>query len=245
MPKLAILVTGFLRHHRKTFPALREHLLDHHPDARIFVATWDIEDSARAGMQGEKVNTTPVSMAEIADFYSPYLADISMRSHGAFVRNAPAIPPIARPEDVLIVNPRAKAHGVFWMERIRAQWWIVRDGLRAIDNHAALTGWRPDLICRIRSDIEPPGRLPDWPQDRVLVDRALPSGVPKDREWFSDWFQIGPTDEMMKLAEMPFFIEKLYDRQNADATNAENVLWLFMVQRDTPLTVQTLGMRKI
>jgi hypothetical protein len=246
MANLAILITGFLRHHRETFSTLREHLLDRYPDVRLFVATWDIENNARgAGIQKEKVNNTPVSMAEIADFYSPYLADISMRNYSAFMRAAPAIPPIARPEDVLIVNPRAKTHGVFWMERIRAQWWIVRDGLRMIDNHSALTGWRPDLICRIRSDITLPGPLPDWPQDRVLVDRAVPSGVANDREWFSDWFQIGPAAQMMKLTDMPFFIERLYDRQNADVTNAENALWLFMVQRDIPLAVRTLAMRKL
>jgi hypothetical protein len=43
------------------------------------------------------------------------------------------------------------------------------------------------MICRMRSDYRLTEQLPAWPQDRVLVSRALPGGMAEDQGWIPDF----------------------------------------------------------
>ena len=235
-PSLAVLLTGFLRHKAETFDALRRHVLDPY-GASLFVATWDVSDSARAGVREDLLDPTIVTTHDVRAFYGDALADCRVRSYELFERDVPRIAARDRPFDVLSTNERAQEHHTYWMDRLFAQWYIVRDGLAMIAEHERLTGRRFDLICRTRSDIRFDGDLPSWPADRVLVANALPGSMPADRGWVPDYFTIGPSDEIRKLADLCFAIEPLYDRQNVDTTNAENLFAAFLVQRDVPVAV--------
>jgi hypothetical protein len=246
MAKQAVLLTGFLRKKDETFWGLRQHVLSR-GDSRLFIATWDIADSIREAVTEHRIDPTPVAHAEIADFYGDALADVAIHHFDAFERNVPRITEREREGDLFAINARAKLHGVYWMNRLFAQWWLVRQGLVMIAEHARLTGWEPDVICRTRTDIAVRGPLPEWPQDRVLLDAHLPGDLEgqNDRGLVPDWFMIGPAAEMMKLGDLCFAIEPLYDRQNADVCNAEELLRLFLVQRDIAYVSRTLPITRI
>lgn len=246
MVKQAVLLTGFLRKKEQTVEGLRRYILDR-GETRLFVATWDIADSARQGVAEHRIDSRPMTHADVAAFFSTDLTDIVIRHFDAFETYAPVVRPRKRENDVLIVNPRAQQHGVYWMKRLFAQWWLVRQGLNLIAEHTRLTGWQPDVICRTRTDIAFSDNLPEWPQDHVLLDAHLPGDLAdqNDRGLVPDWFMIGPTAEMMKLGELCFAIEPFYELQNADVTNAEELLRLFLLQRDIPYISCRLPLQRI
>jgi hypothetical protein len=242
--KLAILLTGFLRRANETDDALQRHLAARY-DAKLFVATWDVADDARAATQTSVVDPTPVMTHDVVDFYGDQLAGLVVSSFDLYNRIVPAIEPRDRPQDVLVTNPRAAEHGAYWMNRLFAQWYAVRQGLHAIEEYERLHRMEFDLICRTRTDILFEDDLPAWPGGRVLVSHALPGNMPSDRGWIPDWFMIGPGQEMKKLGDLCWSIERLYDRQNIDTTNGENLFLHFAVQEDIPLAVQEVPLRRI
>lgn len=246
MIKQAVLLTGFLRKKEQTFSGLRRHVLDR-GETRLFVTTWDIADSARTDVQQHLNDRTPVHHEEIAAFFGAALADLAIHHFDSFEKYAPAIQERQRENDLLAINARAQQHGVYWMNRLFAQWWLVRQGLLLIEEHIRLTGWQPDIICRTRTDIAFNGDLPEWPQDHVLLDAHLPGDLEGQNAQglVPDWFMIGPTAEMMKLSELCFAIEPYYDQQNADVTNAEELLRLFLLQRDIPYVSYDLPIERI
>jgi hypothetical protein len=246
MIRQAVLLTGFLRKKEQTFAGLRRYILER-GETRLFVATWDIADSVRQAVTEHCVDRMPVTTAEIAGFFGDALADVAVHHFDSFERSVPAIRERDREGDLFVINARAKLHGVYWMNRLFAQWWLVRQGLTLIAEHARLTGWEPDVICRTRTDIAINGPLPPWPEDRVLLDAHLPGDLEgqNDRGLVPDWFTIGPAAELMKLRELCFAIEPLYDRQNADVCNAEELLRLFLVQRDIPYVSRSLPIARI
>lgn len=237
--RMAVLITGFLRHKSESRQALFDHLIRPF-DASLFISTWDIRDITREGT----IDRTPTRADELSAFYGEALADASIRSYALFERSTPTIEARDRPHDLLAINPRAKEHGTVWMNRLFAQWLIVRDGLLMIAEYERRTGIRFDMICRTRTDCPLTGSLPEWPQDRVLASGALPNQMQNDRGWVPDFFLCGPRDEMMKLSELCYAIEPMYDRFNIDTTNAENLLLHFLVQRDIPIVIRDIPLTR-
>lgn len=244
-PSLALLLTGFLRHADKTLDALTKHVASAF-DTKLFVATWDVADDARGELVREnKVDRTPVTTHDVCDRFGPRLADCRVLAYDLFERTVPRISARHRSHDLLEINERAKEHNVYWMNRLFAQWYMVRQGLLMIEEHERLHGRRSDLICRTRTDILFSGALPEWSKERILVASALPAGMATDRDWVPDFFSIGPAAEMRKLADLCWSIEKMYDRQNIDTTNAENLLIHFLVGQDIPLSIKPLPYTRI
>jgi hypothetical protein len=233
-PTMAVLQTGFLRRADETRDAMAEHLIGP-SNGTLFVATWDILDNEKLAIGEFRVDPRTVSPRTVLELYGDGVADCSVRSYTMYERSVPQIERRQRPDDVLDVNPSARLHNTTYMNRIFAQWYIVRDGLRMIEEHERLHGMRFDFICRTRSDLLFHDVLPDWPRDRVLVSSDLIPGMPTDRSWFPDFFAVGPRDEMMKFSELCFSIEALYDRQNVDTSHAENLMLQHMVRADIPL----------
>lgn len=243
-PSLALLLTGFLRRADDTTEALWRHVAERF-DTTWFVATWDVADNARTGVQSDRLEPAPVTTHDVVRRYGGRLADCRVLSYDAFERNRPHVAARDRPHDQLVINPRAAEHGTYWMDRLFAQWWVVRQGLAMVADHERLRGAPFDLICRTRTDILFRGALPSWPADRALVSAALPGGMASDRGWVPDFFVIGPGAEVHKLGEVCWSIERLYERQNIDTTNAENLLINVMVQQDIPLSIQSLPYERL
>lgn len=235
----AILLTGFLRFKDQSRDDLMR-LIERY-DAKLFIATWDITDIDRKG----RIDFMPVLASELVEFYGDCLADVSIRSHALFERTHKPIEARDRPHDLLTINPRAQEHGTVWMNRLYAQWLVVRDGLRMIAEYERRTGEAFDMICRTRTDCPVVGSLPEWPQDRLLVSAKLPHDMNYDRGWVPDFFLFGPRAEMMKLGDIAEAIQPMYDRQNIDTTNAENLLIHYLVRHDIPVAVRDVPLRRI
>ncbi len=243
--RTAILLTGFLRQKEATRAVILEKLVAAF-DARLFVASWDIADIAKGDSvtnDGERLDPTPQTAAGIAAFYGDCVADVSLRCWSLFAREDHALRQLDRPGDVFRINPRAASHGIGWSARLFAQWLIVRDGLRMIEEHEARTGERFDLICRARTDFVPEDGVPDWPRDRVLTS-AWPFFMGPALNWTPDFFLFGPATEMQKFQRLCLSLRDLYERQNVDVANAEAVLSAFIQREDIPVHPMEFWLRR-
>ena len=243
--KLAILISGF---HRPC-DGVREMLdlnLASHYDTSIFVSTWDIANSRKVE-QGTGIidDTAGTCMKDVASWWGPKVADITMRDYDLYMKTTLPITPIDRQPDLFTSNQRANWHGIKYMNRIRDQWWCVRDGLRLIEDYEQRVGVQFDLICRTRSDVWLDAQLPQWSIDRVLFGKGLMMTMQgwDACELLPDYFFIGPRNYMMRFKDLSASVEKLYNRQFRDTTNAESTITDFVIQQDIPIDVKDLSAR--
>jgi hypothetical protein len=206
----------------------------------LFVSSWDLANSRKVDDGTTLVQDLGrVDIRDITDWWGPRVKDVHIRSYDLYMQTTPDIRIRERSPDLFTMNQRAEWHGIRYMNRIRDQWLCVRDGLRMIEDYELRTGTKFDLICRSRSDVAVYDQLPSWPQDRILFGRGLPMKI-YDRtaeELLPDHFAIGPRDLMMRFKELSATVERLYDRQYRDTTNAESMITDFVIQQDLPIAV--------
>ncbi len=209
--KVALLLTGFVRTYLQTFPNLKEKILDSH-DVDVYICSWD-KSQLRSLEQYSEINKT-----DILETYKNWLVDAKFLSHDGYeiVKPSP-IQFIDRENDVFKVNERAIAHGSYWVERLRDQWFIVQQAFNMISDYE-----KYDIIMRLRFDI-------DLHNIKLLnKDFVIPSDI---GGWsYSDHFAYGNYETMKKYCSMYDHLEKMYIEHNVDITHAVDMLEFYMEQ---------------
>jgi hypothetical protein len=230
---VAVLFTGFLRQKEDTKTAYEEKLLSRF-NADVFVATWDITDIARPdlGSDTEARIGSEVIGSEVREFFAPRLRDYLIAPYDLFRATTPLIVEKDRPYDLIKLNGRAAQHGVVWMNRLYSQWYLVRRGLQIIQEFEERTGKKYDIIARARTDMLFRSDFPEPSVSKLMYPASYPGGAIVPPGSVADHFYWGGSEVMQKLQDMSFAIEKMYERQNVDATYAEALFHSFAVKHD-------------
>ena len=217
--KIALLLTGHARLwvSQRTYEGIKTALLDHH-DVDIFISTWSIDNLGRAKGTADWAEPMPINLEDYIQLFQP--KKIHIEDHYKFYANRfPNIELLERPEDVFKVNSHAAAHGSWWLERLRDQWYMVKQGWDLIDNPEQY-----DIIIRSRSDsyLEPF----DFQTDNLVVPDRKVDGW---QNWsVCDLMAYGPPAMMEKYCTMFDHMESMYVNDNVNIVHADEVLGIYL-----------------
>jgi len=145
--KIAIVLTGHSRDFNKSFPKFKE-IFDKY-NADVYFNTWDVNQHSINSVGSFNLPKYPINKEELLEKLNPYIKNYNIESSENYEKNRfPNIEFIDRPDDVFKVNERAIYHGSYYVERIRDQWWMVKNAWKLIENP-----YQYDLIMRVRFDM--------------------------------------------------------------------------------------------
>lgn len=216
---IALLLTGFPRYFDRTYPELYNNIISKY-NTDIYISTWDkvnlrkntIDNSndLPIGHRNEKYINTDIN--NLISFYNKNLKKISITNFNKYLDNKNTLLLTNNySNDIFKNNDRAKTHGSFWVERLRDQWYIVKNGYNIIDNPESY-----DIIIRSRFDIE----IKNF--DLVIENNKL--NIPIDNTSYCDKFAYGKPAIMKLYCSIYDHIPTLYYKYNIDISYAELML---------------------
>jgi len=214
--KVALLLTGFSRTFLQTYPFLKKNILDQNK-VDIYICSWDLTQL----VSGQRF--TSVDIKSVLDVYGDEVKDFKFLSHVEHLSNRyEPISFLERENDVFKVNQRAIEHGSYWVERLRDQWFVVKQAYEMIENPDEY-----DIIMRLRFDV-------------ALYDIQLSNSefvIPKDiGGWnFSDHFAYGKPEKMKKYCQLFDHIEQMYIEHNIDISHAIEMIKFYMEDYQIPV----------
>lgn len=212
--KIAIVLTGHSRDFNKSFPKFKEIFDKYNTD--VYFNTWDVNQHSVNSVGRFNLPKYPVNKEELLEKLNPYIKNYNIESSENYEKNRfPNIEFIDRPDDVFKVNPRAVHHGSFYVERIRDQWWMVKNAWKLIENP-----YQYDLIMRVRFDmiIE----HIEFKKAEFVVPKSTLGFHDIGTHW-SDYFAYGTPASMEKYFHFFDHIETLYKEYNMDISHAEQM----------------------
>ena len=221
--QVALLLTGFYRSFDKT----RDNLLGIAKDlkADVFVATWDKDEwNTNKGKYNRAISMDMLGRPQ-TEGHATGIWDIEhyMENRVPFVQNN-------RDQDVMVTDPRAREHGLFWANRLRDQWYLVQRGFELI--HYSTRKY--DAVIRVRMDIAFDNFVfrPDLVKSDLIV-------IPQDiGGWdYSDHLAYGSYATMEKYCTFFQHMQNVYDIHNTDPTHAVNFPKFYMTQYGEKRTV--------
>ena len=220
--KIALILTGFMRKNKKTLNSLKQQILDKY-DTDIYISSWDtIEKRYNPHADKNKPTNTQlckITQEKIINQYKEYnLKKYVFHNYDDYYKNRfENIEFLDRPDDIFKKNKRAKRLGSFWVERLRDQWTIVKNGFDLIDNKQDY-----DIFLKIRSDIFL-YNIKIHNTDKLILS---PPEFP-DFE-ISDYFAYGNLHNMNCYCTMIDHIKKIYTKHNINIAVSEELLYFYL-----------------
>ena len=226
--KVAVLLTGHNRSYESTFESLKQSVLDKY-DCDIYINTWDVNQPSAE----RKVNATfslpniIVDKSKLIEKYSSYLTKCNFENWESYLNNRfPNISFLNRPDDVFKVNERAIYHGSYWVERLRNQWWVVKNAWNLIDNP-----YEYDVIFRTRFDLQIHNI--QFKKAKFVIPKSEVEFYKIGTNW-CDHMAYGEPDSMEKYCNMFDHIESMYINHNIDISHAEQMNEFYMKKYGNP-----------
>jgi hypothetical protein len=224
--KIAIVLTGHSRDFNKSFPKFKE-IFDKY-NADVYFNTWDVNQHSINSVGSFNLPKYPINKEELLEKLNPYIKNYNIESSENYEKNRfPNIEFIDRPDDVFKVNERAIYHGSYYVERIRDQWWMVKNAWKLIENP-----YQYDLIMRVRFDmfIE----KIQFKKAEFVVPKSTIEFISIGTYW-SDYFAYGTPVSMEKYFHFFDHIETLYKEYNIDISHAEQMHEFYMKEYDNKI----------
>jgi len=211
--KIAIVMTGHVKGWSKTYEGLQKCVLGHH-DVDLYISTWDVDN---AGRNGDKDQFPAVKINPVIELYKP--KKYCIENHTKYHENRfPIISFEDRDDDVFKTNEHAKAHGSYWVERMRDMWYIIKQGYLLIDNPEEY-----DLIMRLRFDIVFTNIV------FQSTDVPIFLWVNPDTKHVFDLFGYGPPDAMKIYFHIFDHIESMYRNDNVNIAHSDEMLGKYLM----------------
>lgn len=210
---IALLLTGFIRQYSQCQESIVKNIIEKY-NTDVYISTWDKSQSyAKSEVTG-------------VDYYSvinqPYVKGFSVLDYDFYMKNKTFIEFQSRLDDIFTTNERAKQHGSFWVERLRDQWYGVKNGFMLIPNGIY------DIIIRCRMDM----KVNNF--DIQYDGFTTPKSHPKNP--YNDHFAYGNEYQMRKYCSLYDEIELMYIEDNLDISFAELMLKHYMENRNPRIT---------
>lgn len=225
--KTALILTGFCRDYKTTYPALKKHLLDKH-DIDVYISSWDVIQyrpqswDINDPKSADNSPLYPIDVEEVINLYNynSKLINYEFPSFEEHCKNRfPDLILNDRYDDVLKTSKRASNLGKFWVERIRSQWWKIKQGWELVKNPEQY-----DIIVRTRFDFLLQSDI-NFKLDSFVTPRT-------DLEfldiYYCDYLAYGSPYIMNKYCTLFDNIKDIYDTYNIDITYGENMLKFYM-----------------
>lgn len=222
--KVAIILTGHCRDFDKTFESFENNVFKKY-NADVYFNTWDVnQNSVNRGVNSHfNLPNHPVDRESILTKLKPYLKNYKFESWEDYEKNRfPNISFLDREDDVFKVNERAIYHGSFWVERLRDQWWMVKNAWDLIEDPYSY-----DVIMRVRFDVIINNI--QFKKAKFVVPKSDVEFYKIGTYW-SDHFAYGEPDTMDKYFHFFDHIEELYKNYNVDISHAEYMNEFYMKQ---------------
>ena len=217
--KLAIILTGFVRSYKETFPFLDYYLLSKYLDVDIYLSSWDHTQN------NPKISNKqyfPIQITDVTKTYSSQHQRIPpnmFRNYLTFTQNKQPNP--------LPKNSKPLKYEQFWVDRLRDQWDIVQKGWQLIDNP-----YKYDLIGRIRFDVLLLS-TPDLKKNQLVI--PPPPHNMSNIIKFSDHMAFGTPEQMSKYCNLYTYINNMATM--IDVSDADEMLKYYLTEFDKKITV--------
>lgn len=214
--KTAIIFTGFVRSFIKYGHAFHTKLFEKFQNADIYYCAWDIVDAN---------NETKVPL-EI--FKNDSCAGIKLLKWNIHKNIIPKTIPDNRDNDIFKVNKFAIEQGISSSNRIRSQWYLVKQSVDLIPKNYY------DLIIRSRFDLNytevniKQNKLGiTIPYNFFSVHYQPNSGI---QSGFCDHFAYGDEKSMLTYLTLYDHFDKMYKENNVNISHAEGMLKYYLTQ---------------
>jgi hypothetical protein len=205
--KVAVLLTGFLRTYKETYPILESNILNKHI-CDIYSVTWSKQ---------ENNNSLDEKYFEL---YRKNLKKYKIINSEEYYKNKKIFEPLDRENDVFKINSRAKEHGTYWANRLIDQWKLVHECFNLME-----TPDEYDLILRLRYDLK---------LHNITLNNTNNLIIPKDiGGWeFTDHMAYGNPKTMKIYCDLHNHIENLYIENNVDITHAVDLPKFYIIKNN-------------
>jgi hypothetical protein len=218
--KIAVVLTGHSRDFDKTFDSFRQNIFEKY-NTDVYFNTWDVNQHSINSVGKFNLAYHQVDKENLIQKLKPYLKKYNFENYSEFEKNRfPNIGLIDRENDVFKVNERAKYHGPFYIERIRDQWWMVKEAWKLIDDPYSY-----DVIMRVRFDMNI--EFIEFKNAEFVVPKSIIEYYKIETHW-SDYFAYGKPSAMYKYFHLFSSIENMYVDYNFDITHAEQMNEFYM-----------------
>jgi hypothetical protein len=206
--KVALLLTGHLRTYRSTASNFLNNIIFPY-DCDVFCVTWNRHET------GEPVNK------HFSSIYENHVKGELLKDYAEYMFQYPRIQKNNRINDVFDLNARAKEHGLYWGNRLRDQWFLIKSAYQMIKNP-----YDYDVIFRIRYDAHIHSKI-DFVKNESI-------NIPKDiGGWnFTDHMAYGVPCVMSKYCNLFDHIESLYLNDNVDISHAVDMPKYYMTEKE-------------
>lgn len=220
--KIAVVLTGHCRDFDKTFKNFEQNIFKKY-NTDVYFNTWDVNQHSINSVGKFNLAYHKVDKESLINKLSPYLKNYNFESWEEYQKNRfPNISFVERENDVFKVNERAKYHGSYYIERIRDQWWMVKNAWSLMENP-----YQYDIIMRVRFDMLI--HSIQFKKAKFVVPKSEIEFYKIETNW-SDYFAYGEPDAMYKYFHMFNSIENMYVDYNVDITHAEQMHEFYMRQ---------------
>jgi hypothetical protein len=214
--KTAIIFTGFVRSFVKYGHKLHIKLFEQFKNADIYYCAWDTIDA----------NQEVKIPYEI--FNNNSFAGLKLLNWNIHKNTIPTTIPIDRPNDIYKVNKFAIEQGIVSSNRIRSQWYLVKQSIDLIPKNYY------DIIIRSRFDL-------NYTEVDIAVNSIQPGiTIPYNffsvhyqpnsdiKSGFCDHLAYGDEKSMINYLSMYDHFDKMYYENNANISHAEGMLKYYL-----------------
>lgn len=225
--KVAIILTGHSRDYNKSYETFNKNVLEKY-DCDVYFNTWDVNQSSPDRNLNRTFNIPQkkVDKQSIITQYAPQLKNYNFENWEEYQSNRfQSIQFLDRENDVFKINERAIYHGTYWVERLRDQWWMVKNAWNLIESPENY-----DVIFRARFDLNI--EHIQFKKAKFVVPKSEVEFHKIGTHW-SDHMAYGEPDSMEKYCNMFDHIETLYKEHNIDISHAEQMSEFYMREYQT------------
>jgi hypothetical protein len=211
--KIGLILTGHPRGYQNCYPSVKAHLLDQH-DVDVYISTWNSDNAGRWNGGSNWNNFSSFDTDPLFELYKP--VKVHVENLDLFYQNRFPNLVSTRGDNIFAdkewwkTPPADKQALRSWFnERVRDQWYMVKQGLLLIDNIDQY-----DIIMRLRLDTHLT-RCVVKPTNTVVIAKFPGSDI----RYHDDAIAYGSPDMMKKYCS---FFDKITEIMQNDEVNVEH-----------------------
>ena len=228
--KIAVFITGFLRHARRSRKYLFDQFYKDH-ECDVYVATWDERGISLRETKSIVDDQHNVDEEYIKQLYGDHVKGVWIGNLDSYNKTRKAIQINERPNDIFKTDGRAMEHArqpgtenyPYWPNRLLDQWYVVKQARNIISSEEFNSY---DIIYKSRADLNFVTTIPiTCPNNGIHTSSFYWNG-----HTMEDKFAWGSPKYMNEYMLMYDYIQEMYDKDNIDISWAEHLMAYYLLK---------------